>query len=58
MALTVPSAGRGEIVQRTPQLLPGEKAVLFSEVGGAAVAEGQMVVQSLEGGARKSTRTW
>jgi eukaryotic-like serine/threonine-protein kinase len=52
VALTMPSTGRGEIVQRTPQLLPGEKAVLFSEVGGTAVAEGQMIVQSLENGAR------
>jgi serine/threonine-protein kinase len=51
--LTMPSANRGEIVQRAPQLLPGEKAVLFSEVGGTAAAEGQIIVQSLESGARK-----
>ena len=50
--LVVPT-GRGEIVQRTPQILPGGTHVLFSEFGGAAVAEGQIVVQSLEGGARK-----
>jgi Tol biopolymer transport system component len=53
VALIAPSAGRGEIVQRTPQVLPGGKQLLFSEFGGAAVAEGQIVVQSLEGGARK-----
>jgi len=50
--LVVPS-GRGEIVQRTPQILPGGTHVLFSEFGGAAVAEGQIVVQSLDGSARK-----
>ncbi len=50
--LVVPT-GRGEIVQRTPQILPGGTHVLFSEFGGAAVAEGQIVVQSLDGGARK-----
>jgi serine/threonine-protein kinase len=54
VALTVLRAGRGEIVQRTPQVLPGAKAVLFSEVGGTTVAEGQIVVQSLESGARKA----
>jgi serine/threonine-protein kinase len=53
VALTVPSAGRGEIVQRTPQVLPGENAVLFSEVGGTTVADGQMIVQSLDSGARR-----
>jgi serine/threonine-protein kinase len=53
VALSVLRAGRGEIVQRTPQVLPGGKAVLFSEVGGTTVAEGQIVVQSLESGARK-----
>ena len=58
VALTMPSTDRGEIVQRTPQFLPGEKAVLFGEVGGTAVAEGQMIVQSLENGGRKVTRTW
>jgi serine/threonine-protein kinase len=51
--LTMPSTNRGEIVQRAPQLLPGEKAVLFSEAGGTAVAEGQIIVQSLDSGARK-----
>ena len=50
--LVVPT-GRGEIVQRTPQILPGGTHVLFSEFGGAAVAEGQIVVQSLDGRARK-----
>jgi serine/threonine-protein kinase len=50
--LVVPT-GRGEIVQRTPQILPGGTHVLFSEFGGAAPAEGQIVVQSLNGGARK-----
>jgi serine/threonine-protein kinase len=54
VALTVLRAGRGEIVQRTPQILPGAKAVLFSEVGGTTAAEGQIVVQSLESGARKA----
>jgi len=54
VALTMPTAGRGEIVQRTPQVLPGQKAVLFSEVGGTTVAEGQIVVQSLESGTRKA----
>ena len=52
VSLTMPSTGRGEIVQSTPQVLPGEKAVLFHERGGTAVAEGQIVVQSLESGAR------
>jgi len=50
--LVVPT-GLGEIVQRTPQILPDGKHVLFSEFGGTAVAEGQIVVQSLDGGARK-----
>jgi Tol biopolymer transport system component len=53
VTLTVPIVPRGEIVQRTPQLLPGGKQVLFSEFGGAAPADGQIVVQSLAGGARK-----
>jgi Tol biopolymer transport system component len=52
VSLVVPT-GRGEIVQRTPQILPGGTHVLFSEFGGAAVAEGQIVVQSMDGGARK-----
>ena len=50
--LVVPT-GRGEIVQRTPQILPGGTHVLFSEFGGTAVAEGQIVVQSLDGRVRK-----
>jgi len=54
VALAMPSPGRGEIVQRTPQVLPGEQAVLFSEVGGTTVAEGQIVVQSLQGGVRRA----
>jgi Tol biopolymer transport system component len=50
--LLVPT-GRGEIVQGTPQILPDRTHVLFSEFGGTATAEGQIVVQSLTDGARK-----
>jgi len=53
IALSVPVIGGGQVVQHAPQILPGGTQVLFSESGGAAPAEGQLVAESFDRRTRK-----
>ncbi|HYV30534.1 MAG TPA: protein kinase, partial [Candidatus Binatia bacterium] len=52
--LTIPDGKKGEISHRWPQILPGGKAVLFTNWSGGSFDDARIGVQSLETGERRT----
>ncbi|HYV29550.1 MAG TPA: protein kinase, partial [Candidatus Binatia bacterium] len=52
--LTIPDGKKGEGSHRWPEILPGGKAVLFTNWGGGSFDDARIAVQSLETGERRT----
>ena len=54
MRLTIPDRKKGEFTHRWPEILPGGKAVLFTNGGAPSFDDARIAVQSLETGERRT----